>query len=217
MWNEIDRFKEIQAMSESRRRQGEFLFVLLVFLATACASSNVLSVNYQLPPQTKAQFSRSVSIAFADERKNDAFLTQNARNELEGFSGAYALTVSRPGGAGELKGAYPLDGLLKEVLRYRLENAGIKVTPAGAGAEAELKLILKELQLDFGDRKWTAAIDYEAQLLRNGTVLSRQIINGSAERLMFMKKTDAEKVTGELVSDAINKLDTALLFKQAGF
>ena len=199
------------------RRQAGFSFMLLVFLATACASTNVLSVNYQLPLQPSVQLSRSASITFADERKNDAFLTRDARNELEEFTGAYALTVSKPGGTGELKGAYPLDGLFKEILRYRLENAGIQMAPSGARADAELKLILKEFQLDFGDRKWTAAIDYEAQLLRNGTVLSRQTVNGSAERLMFMKKTDAEKVTGELVSDAINKLDVALLFQQAGF
>lgn len=203
-------------MSEPGKRQVEFLFVLLVFLATACASSNVLSLNYQLPPQTGAQLNRSVSIGFADERKNDDFLTRDARNELEGFSGAYALTVSNTGGTADLKGAYTLDGLFKEVLRNRLQAAGIKVTPSAAPADAELKLILKEFQLDFGDRKWTAVIAYEAQLLRNGTALSRQTVNGSAERFMVMKKTDAEKVTGELVSDAINKLDVALLLKQAG-
>ena len=189
---------------------------MILALAAACASSNVLSVKYQLPPPAGETLTRSVTIAFVDDRKTDAFLTPSARNELEGFAGVYALTVARPGGGGELKGAYPVDVLFKEVLRYRLESAGVKVVPPGTTADAELKLALKEFQLDFGDRKWGAAVAYTAQLLRNATMASQQTINGSAERTFLMGKSDADKVVGELVSDTINKLDVALLFKQAG-
>lgn len=188
---------------------------LILSLTAACASSNVLSVKYQIP-QPAETLGRSVTIAFVDDRRTDAFLTPSARNELEGFTGVYALTVARPGGGAELKGAYPADMLFKEVLRYRLESAGVKVVPPGTKADAELKLVLKEFQLDFGDRKWSAAVAYTAQLLRNATMASQQTINGSAERTFLMGKSDADKVVGELVSDTINKLDVALLFKQAG-
>jgi hypothetical protein len=192
------------------------LAAVMILAQAACASSNVLSVKYQLPPPAGETLTRSVTIALVDDRQTDAFLTPSARNELEGFAGVYALTVARPGGGGELKGAYPVDVLFKEVLRYRLENAGVKVVPPGAMADAELKLALKEFQLDFGDRKWGAAVAYTAQLLRNATMASQQTINGSAERTFLMGKGDADKVVGELVSDTINKLDVALLFKQAG-
>jgi hypothetical protein len=189
---------------------------MILALTAACASSNVLSVKYQLPPPAGETPARSVTIAFVDERRSDAFLTPSARNELEGFAGVYALTVTRPGGVAELKGAYPVDGLFKEVLRYRLESAGVKVVPPDTKADVELKLVLKEFQLDFGDRKWSAAVAYNAQLLRNATLASQQTITGSAERAFLMAKSDADKVVGELVSDTINKLDVALLFKQAG-
>jgi len=189
---------------------------MILTLAAACASSNVLSVKYQLPPPAVESLARSVTIAFMDDRRSEAFLTPSARNELEGFSGVYALTVTRFGGSGELKGAYPVDMLFREVLRYRLESAGVKVVPPGTKADAELKLALKEFQLDFGDRKWSAAVAYNVQLLRNATMASQQTINGSAERTFLMGKSDADKVVGELVSDTINKLDVALLFKQAG-
>lgn len=190
---------------------------LILALAAACASSNVLSVKYQLPPPAAGEtFARSVTIAFTDERRTDAFLTPSARNELEGFAGVYALTVTRPGSSGELRGAYPVDRLFTEVLRYRLENAGVKVVPPGTKADAELKLVLREFQLDFGDRTWSATVAYAAQLIRNATMASQQTINGSAERTFLMGKRDADKVVGELVSDTINKLDVALLFKQAG-
>jgi hypothetical protein len=192
------------------------VWMALGFLAAACASSNVLNVQYKLPALAAGPFPRSVVIAFEDARKSSVFFTPSARQELEGFLNVYALTVSKPGQATELKGAYPLGPLFSEILRYRLEDSGVKVMPPGTQADAELKLVLNQFQLDFGDRKWNASIAYEAQMLKNGALLSMQAINGSAERVMLMKKTDAEKVLGELVSDAINQLDLTSIFRQAG-
>jgi hypothetical protein len=175
-----------------------------------------MNVQYQLPALAGGPIPRSVVIVFEDDRKSSAFLTRSAREELEGFSDVYALTVSRPGRGSELKGAYPLGPLFTEILRYRLEDSGVKVMPPGADADAELNLVLKEFQLDFGDRKWSASVAYETRLLKNGTLLSMQAVTGNAERVMFMKKADAEKVVGELVSDAINQMDLTGLFKRAG-
>jgi hypothetical protein len=199
-----------------RWQAGWLAAAVVALLAAACASSNVLSVNYQLPARPGEAVVGRVAIVFEDARKNSAFLSPSAREELEGFANVYALTVSKPGRSGELKGAYPLGPLFAEILRYRLEAAGVKVMPAGTEADAQFSFVLKEFQLDFGDRKWSAAVAYEGRLLKNGALLSQQAVNGSAERVMFMKKADAEKVLGELVSDAINQMDLSALFKQAG-
>jgi hypothetical protein len=188
----------------------------ILALAAACASSNVLNVKYQLPPHAGISAARTVAIAFDDERKTEAFLTPSARNELKDFTGVFALTVTPAGGSGELKGAYTLDSLFREILRYRLENAGVRVAAPGAAAEAEVMLVLNEFQLDFGDRKWSTLVAYRAQLMRGGAMLSQQTVNASAERVFLTGKRDADRVVGELLSDAINKLDVALLFKQAG-
>lgn len=185
-------------------------------LAAACAASNVLSVHYQLPARPSGPIPRSVTLAFQDGRKTDAFLTPMARQELENFSNVYALTVSQRGGSGELKGAYELAPLFREILRVRLENAGLRVVAAGAKADAEFKLGLKEFKLDFGDRKWTALIAYDAMLLKDGALLAQQAVTGNAERVKIIGKTDAEKMLGELLSDAINQMDLTALFKQAG-
>lgn len=190
--------------------------ILTLVLAASCATSNVLSVRYELPPRTEAPPARTVTIAFVDARKTDAVLTPRARNELEGFTGVYALTVAPAGRDGELKGAYPLDALFRELLRYRLEAAGVKVVPAGAAADAEVQLALSEFQIDFGDRKWRTAVTYRVQLLRAGAVASQQHVNGSAERIFLTGRREADRVVGELLSDAINKLDVTLLFAQAG-
>jgi hypothetical protein len=209
--------REIAKMRKIHFRQGGFVGLLAALFAVACATSNVLSVNYLLPARSAEAIGRSVVIAFEDARKDSAVLSPSAREELEGFTNVYALTVSKPGRSGELKGAYPLGPLFTEILRYRLEDAGVRVLPSGAGADAQLKFVLKEFRMDFGDRKWSATVAYEARLLKNEALLSQQSVNGSAERVMWMKKADAEKVVGELVSDTVNQMDLATLFKQAGF
>jgi len=203
-------------MKPQTRKWVPIAWVVIGFLAAACASSNVLNVQYKLPALASGPIPRSVVIAFEDARKNPALFTPAAREELEGFLNVYALTVSKPGQAAELKGAYPLGPLFTEILRYRLEDSGVKVVEPAANADVQFTLVLNEFQLDFGDRKWSSSIAYSARLQKNGAPLSEQAIVGSAERLMLMKKTDAEKVLGELVSDAINQLDLKALFRQAG-
>jgi uncharacterized lipoprotein YajG len=190
--------------------------MLVLVLAAACASSNVLNVRYQLPLPAGIPTTRTVTVAIVDERKSEAFLTASARNELAGFAGVYALTVTPAGGRGQLKGAYTLDSLFNEILRHRLESAGVKVAGPGAAADAEFRLTLSEFQLDFGDRKWTSTVAYRAQLTKNGAMLSQQSVTGSAERIFVTGKRDADRVVGDLLSDAVNKLDVALLFRQAG-
>jgi hypothetical protein len=195
---------------------GYGFWVTIGILTVACAASNVLSVQYQLPARASSPIPRSVTLACEDDRKTDAFLTPMARDELENFSNVFALTVSKHGGSGELKGAYELTPLFREMLRVRLENAGLKVVAPGATADAEFKFELKEFKLDFGDRTWTATVAYDALLLKNGSMLAKQAVNGSAERVKIIGKTDAEKVLGELLSETINRMDLAGLFKQAG-
>jgi hypothetical protein len=52
-------------------------------------------------------------------------------------------------------------------------------------------------------------------ILKNGRLLAVESVNGSAERLKVMAKSDAEKLLGELLTDMVNKLDLVKLFQQA--
>lgn len=189
---------------------------LLAALAAACASPAVLSVAYRLPPRPLERLSRVVTVEVADERPNKAFLSPYAAAELEGFTNVYALVVSPYGGGEDLKGAYEVGPLFRQLIQYRLEHAGVTVAAADAKAEALVRFVLREFRLDYGDRKWSTFAGFEAQVLRAGGLAARQAVTGSAERLRVMGKTDAEKVISELVSDALNRLDVAALFKQAG-
>jgi hypothetical protein len=76
--------------------------------------------------------------------------------------------------------------------------------------------VLKEFKLDFGDRKWSSRMAYDAMLMRDGSVLSSQTVNGSAERIKIMGQTEAEKLLSELLTDTVNEMNVAALFRQAG-
>ncbi len=191
---------------------GALAAALLMF---SCATGAVLNVTYQLPGPTAAPSFRPVGIGVVDARTERAILTPRAREELAGAGEVFALTVAAPGRSTELRGAYPLEALLKEILRLRLEQAGIPVAAAGS-PETRVVLAVEEFRLDFGDRRWIAAFAFEARVERGGKVAARQSVRGSNERMMLLKKPDAEKVLGELVTDTLNQLDPADLLRRAG-
>lgn len=184
-------------------------------LVLSCATGSVLNVTYQLPGPPAGSSFRAVGIGVEDARAERAILTPRAREELAGAGEVFALTVAAPGRATELRGAYPLEGLLKEILRLRLEQAGIPVAAEGP-TEARVVLALEEFRLDFGDRRWIATVAFEVRAERGGTVAARQTVRGSNERMMVFKKQDAEKALGELVTDTLNQLNPADLLRRAG-
>jgi hypothetical protein len=58
-------------------------------------------------------------------------------------------------------------------------------------------------------------MSYEAKLIKDGTVLAAQIIEGEAERVKVMGRKEADTVTGEIFTDMVNRLDLSRLFQQA--
>ncbi|MCK7514409.1 MAG: hypothetical protein MZV70_67260 [Desulfobacterales bacterium] len=93
----------------------------------------------------------------------------------------------------------------------------MKVLPPGAPADAQLKLGAEGVPAGFrrpqvervGRLRGPAA---EKRAPCSASRPSTAAPSGSCS----MRKADAEKVVGELVSDTINQMDLAALFKQAG-
>jgi len=193
------------------------LAIVMAILVSACASKPFLKVQYQLPSSSTALTGERISLAVSDRRNDDSFLSSNAKKSIKDFNGIYSLVVLRDDGSGNLIGAYDLDSLLKEIFKQRLENEGLQVVATGADAEADasLEIQLKEFKLDIVDRKWVLHMSYQAGLSKNRGLIAKESVNGSAERLKVMGKSDAEKILGELVSDMVNKLDVAKLLQQA--
>jgi hypothetical protein len=193
------------------------LAIVMAILVSACASKPFLKVQYQLPSASTALTGERISLAVSDRRNDDSFLSSNAKKSIKDFNGIYSLVVLRDDGSGNLIGAYDLDSLLKEIFKHRLENEGLQVVATGADAEADasLEIQLKEFKLDIVDRKWVLQMSYQAGLSKNRGLIAKESVNGSAERLKVMGKSDAEKILGELVSDMVNKLGVAKLLQQA--
>lgn len=185
------------------------------FLAGACASKPYLKVQYQLPSPSGTLEGKKVQLAVADTRDKKVFLTGNAQKALKDFRDTFSLLVLHEGGSGNLMGAYDPISLLREIFRQRLMNAGVRVVYVADLADFELKIEVKEFNLDFANRKWIARMNYRAGLIKNGSLLSKETVSGEAERLKVIGKNDAEKILSELLSDTANRLNLAGLFEQA--
>jgi hypothetical protein len=202
-------------MRPSKRTLLAAAALILLILTGACSSKPFLIVHYQLPPATTGLQGREVSLVIADIREDKALLSQSAAKSLREFNGTYSLVVLKADGSGNLLGVFDLEALMAETFKQRLNLLGLAVTPPAAVTENVLEIKLKEFRLDLSGRKWVVNASYQANLSGNGRLLATESVNGSAERLKVMGKSDAEKVLGELLTDMVNKLDLAKLFEQA--
>ncbi len=199
------------------RKQWIFVIpaLVLAFFASACSPKPFLKVQYQLPSQSNALDGKKVILAVSDMRTKKTLLTENARTSLKDFNGTFSLVVLSEDGSGNLVGAYDLASLLMEVFQRRLKNAGVQTEAVADSALPELKIEITEFQLDYAHRKWITRMNYQASLLDNGRLLSKESVSGEAERLKVLGKSDAEKLVSELLSDTVNKLNLARLLEQA--
>jgi hypothetical protein len=190
------------------------LTLIIAVFTSACSSKSFLKVQYQLPSSTtRVLDGQNVSLSIADMRNKDVFLTKSAKKSLKDFNDSFSLVVLRQDGSGNLVGAYDLNSLLIEVFKQRLENDGMQVIAAQDSADPTLVIQLKKLELDLTGRKWIIRMGYQARLEDSGKLLASESINGSAERLKVIGKSDAEKLLSELLTDMVNKLDLVKLFQ----
>jgi hypothetical protein len=191
------------------------LVLVIPALIIACASRPYLKVQYQLPPASTALAGERVSLQISDHRDETAFLSSNAKKSLKDFNDTYSLVVLRDDGRGDLIGAYDLNSLWRELFKQRLQNEGVAVSSSEDNSHANLEIQIKIFKLDIAARKWMLQMSYQAGLSKDNTLRAKESVNGSAERLKVMGKSDAEKILGELVTDMVNKLDVAQLIRQA--
>jgi len=203
-------------MRQKNRKLLATALMAVTALAAACSSEKpFLIVHYQLPSASEALAGEKVAVTVNDLRKDKAFLSQSAKESLLAFNDTYSLVVVKKDGSGNLIGIYDLNALVAEIFTKRLANMGLQVVPAAESADYRLEIRLNEFKLDLADRKWVAAMDYQADLIKDGRVRAMETISGSAERLKLMAKRDAEKLLSELLTDMANKLDLARLLQQA--
>ncbi len=188
----------------------------LATIAAACTPKPFLKLQYQLPSPSSTLEGKKVALTVSDVRVNKVLLTENARKSLDSFNETFSLVILHEDGSGNLIGIYDFVPLLTEVFQKRLKNEGIRAAVPADNTLPELKIEIGEFQLDIVEQKWVVRMNYRASILDNGSLLSQESVNGEAERLKVMGKSDAEKILSELLTDMVNKLNLVNLFQQAG-
>jgi len=92
----------------------------------------------------------------------------------------------------------------------------INVVDAPAEGVPALIVSLEKVAIDLKGKTWLSEITYKTQLSRDSSKIARETVSGQAERAKIMGKGGGQKLTGELFTDVINKLDVKRLFKNAG-
>ena len=191
------------------------IFAALLF-TQACSSIAYVQLNDRLPAKANALEGRKVFLAVEDERKTKEFAGRGVKREFDNFSETLSYSV-RKGTEPPLKlGLYDAPSLVKEAFRLRIENEGVEIVPEKKASQVELVFVLQEFSLDLIDRTWKVRLGYEARLVKNGAVLSKQFATGEAERLKIIGTEQADVVVGDLFADVMNRLNVAKLFRDAG-
>lgn len=184
------------------------LFSMLLF--ASCASIPELKVHYQLSKASDRLGGKRIVLAFEDARPQRTFIGQGAQADFKNFSGKFSFSFARYKESGFKIGLFDLPELFKEVFRKRLENEGLQVVAAPAPSPAgtpELRIVLKDLQLDLDRRRWTATMRYDALLVLDGREVATQSLSGQTERAKVVGTSGADAVMGELFTDMANRLD----------
>lgn len=190
--------------------------LVALFFTQACSSIAYIQLNDRLPAKANALEGRKVFLAVEDERKTKEFAGRGVKREFDSFSETLSYSVKK-GTEPPLKlGLYDAPSLVKEAFRLRIENEGVEIVPEKKASQVELVFVLQEFSLDLIDRTWKVRLGYEARLVKNGAVLSKQFATGEAERLKIIGTEQADAVVGDLFADVMNRLNVAKLFRDAG-
>ncbi len=187
----------------------------LIFLIWACAKPYHLSVGYHLPEESQQLAGQKVQLVIEDQRDDKEIFSEKAMKEFDKWDGTYALAL---GGTPPPKPVqtYNLPALFHEALKKRLEAMQIEVVDASSGDAPTLTVTLEKVAVDLKGKTWHSEIIYRAQLSRDSSKIARETVTGKAERTKIMGMGGGEKLTGELFTDVINKLNIPKLFENAG-
>jgi hypothetical protein len=182
----------------------------------SCSSIPRLNVSYELPPGSAQRVGTPVFLSVQDDRANKETFGMGARREFGAPEASISLTLRSGDGEGQSLGIIDIPMLLKEAFQRRIAKAGLDVLPEKRSRDPEITILLKTFSLDLVDRKWLFDMSYEAQLSKEGRVVSTQTITGKGERMKIYGYKQADDVVTEVFTDELNQFDAAKLLRQGG-
>jgi hypothetical protein len=172
-------------------------------------------VGYHLPEEPAQLAGQKVSLLVEDRREDKTILSESAHKEFDLWNGTFALALNGTPPPVPVE-TFDLTGLFHEAMQKRLEAMQVDVVDAPLDGIPALIITLEKVNIDLEGKTWLAQISYKAQLSRDSSKIAREAVNGQAERTKIMGKGGGKKLTGELFTDVINKLDISNLFDSAG-
>ena len=188
---------------------------ILICIVAACAKPYYLKVDYNLPEDPGQLAGQKVSLTVEDPRQNKAILSETAQKEFDLWDGTYALALNGTPPPEPVE-TTDLPTLFHQAIKTRLEAMQIEVVDVSVEGTPALIVTLEKVAVDLKGKTWHMQIDYKAQLSRDSSKIARETVSGQAERTKIMGMGGGAKVTGELFTDVINKLDVPKLFENAG-
>ncbi len=188
----------------------------LLMFGPACASLPELNTHYRIPMPSGELKGKKILLVVEDKRKNKDLLANGAKGQFERFTGKVTFSIARPGEAGFRLGPYDAIGMLHEAFKRRLESEGIVLGSERDERLKKLVIQLEELSLDLDGRMWTGRMGYQALIMDDGRISSRETVSVQAERARILGRQGADEVMGDLVTDLVNRLNISRLFREAG-
>ena len=189
---------------------------LVIITLASCGMTPELKVNYSLPQSTSQLRGHDIFLDFEDNRPNKQIFGRGAQEEFKRFPGNFSFSIAQHGEGGFKIGLYDMQSMFKEAVKRRLESQGMRVFLDDQAGRLKLVIGLKEFSMDLVKRKWRASMTYEARLIIDGKVRSRQTVSGNGERVKIIRHEQADILIGEVFTDIINKLDVYKMFKKTG-
>jgi len=188
------------------------LFVLIF----SCTKIQYIQVDYRLPPEKVDLKGKKVLLTFQDKRNPKNILGAGAKSDYKNFSNNFSYSLAKGTEKGFKIGVFDLPDLFMETFTNRLENSGLVVLKEKGGEDVELVIVLNEFLLDLVSRKWEFSMAYEARLVQEGELRTKQMFTGKGERLKLYGRKEADTVVGETFTDMVNQLNVERLFQQGG-
>ncbi len=188
------------------------LFVLMV----SCTKIQYIQVDYRLPPEKVDLKGKKVLLTFQDNRNPKDILGAGAKSDYKNFSNNFSYSLARGTDKGFKIGVFDLPDLFMEAFTNRLENSGLVVLKEKGGEDVELVIVLNKFLLDLVNRTWKFSMAYEARLMKEGELVTKQMKSGEGERLKLLGRKEADTVVGETFTDMVNQLNVERLFQQGG-
>lgn len=189
------------------------LFVLI----GACAAIPRLNIAYVMIPGGIVSEERNpIGLRVADERDTKNILGPRAESEFRGRLETASLRIGRPFGEMSPAGVFDVPGLWREAFRRKLSAAGLEPEMGTPSDIPGLLIAVREFVLDVEGRDWVGRISYDARLLVDGEIKFSRTVEGSARRMKFVGRSEAETLMGELFTDSVNRLDLPRFFDLAG-